>query len=399
MRPQALLLAALLPLALAASTELTGEASRIKDRFSKKTLKQVAVIGYLPTFNDVEEFSKVAAEFAGLNFYHVNNRQTLDALGMVGSSPVVAIHRPWAGSKKFKVTHRGSVSAPAFKDWLANEALPPGAFVPQSLTAAFDAAAQRQHKAVVRAYLASEIDDPEVKKPTDWDQPQKIADPNSECPSDWDDDEDGPWEPPQIPNPEYKGEWKPQRISTLVLDPDDEKPEDWDQPEQIPDPRAKAPDDWDEEEDGPFAPPDIPNPAYRGEWKQKKIPKPEAVSKLQKLLAPVAEKYGKKVYTMVQDVSTENVGSGTVPLKGAYDFTESDYAEGRAVVIEEPKYSAMKQAQVWLTYKYPGEGDLTKWVGEWSAKKLVDMDKQKRQQAKEARLKAQAKKDVKNAEL
>jgi hypothetical protein len=26
---------------------------------------------------------------------------------------------------------------------------------------------------------------------------------------DWDDEDDGEWEAPTVPNPEYKGEWKP----------------------------------------------------------------------------------------------------------------------------------------------------------------------------------------------
>lgn len=28
-------------------------------------------------------------------------------------------------------------------------------------------------------------------------------------PEDWDDEEDGEWTAPTIPNPEYKGPWKP----------------------------------------------------------------------------------------------------------------------------------------------------------------------------------------------
>lgn len=28
------------------------------------------------------------------------------------------------------------------------------------------------------------------------------------CAEDWDDEDDGEWEAPTIPNPEYKGEWK-----------------------------------------------------------------------------------------------------------------------------------------------------------------------------------------------
>lgn len=40
-----------------------------------------------------------------------------------------------------------------------------------------------------------------------------------------------------------------------IEDPDDKKPEDWDEREKIPDPDAEKPDDWDED-----APPKIPDP-------------------------------------------------------------------------------------------------------------------------------------------
>lgn len=40
----------------------------------------------------------------------------------------------------------------------------------------------------------------------EWDQPEYIPDPDAEKPEDWDDDMDGEWEPPMIPNPEYKGQ-------------------------------------------------------------------------------------------------------------------------------------------------------------------------------------------------
>eukprot|EP01012_Entosiphon_sulcatum_P044028 TRINITY_DN58534_c0_g1_i1.p1 TRINITY_DN58534_c0_g1~~TRINITY_DN58534_c0_g1_i1.p1 ORF type:complete len:394 (-),score=120.00 TRINITY_DN58534_c0_g1_i1:42-1223(-) len=79
----------------------------------------------------------------------------------------------------------------------------------------------------------AEIADPEDKKPADWDnEPQTIADPDASQPDDWDEEEDGAWEPPQIPNPKFKGEWKPKMI---------------------------------------------PNPAYKGVWKAKEIPNPEYV--------------------------------------------------------------------------------------------------------------------------
>ena len=65
------------------------------------------------------------------------------------------------------------------------------------------------------------MQDPEAKKPDDWDEREKID------------------------------------------DPDDSKPEDWDKPEHIPDPDAKKPDDWDDEMDGEWEPPMIDNPEYK----------------------------------------------------------------------------------------------------------------------------------------
>ena len=74
-----------------------------------------------------------------------------------------------------------------------------------------------------------EIKDPTVHKPSDWpvpeildeshvkpegydDIPKTIADLGASQPDDWDFDEDGAWEPPQIPNPDYKGPWRQRRI-------------------------------------------------------------------------------------------------------------------------------------------------------------------------------------------
>lgn len=74
------------------------------------------------------------------------------------------------------------------------------------------------------------MQDPEAKKPEDWDErpeiadetdtkpegwddiPKTIADETATKPDGWDEEDDGVWEPPQIPNPEYKGEWKPKMI-------------------------------------------------------------------------------------------------------------------------------------------------------------------------------------------
>ena len=55
----------------------------------------------------------------------------------------------------------------------------------------------------------AKIPDPDVVKPEGYDDiPAEIPDPEAKKPDDWDDEMDGEWEPPQIDNPEYKGEWK-----------------------------------------------------------------------------------------------------------------------------------------------------------------------------------------------
>lgn len=92
-----------------------------------------------------------------------------------------------------------------------------------------------------------EINDPEQSKPSDWiddpqmddpddvkpegydDIPETIPEEGAERPEDWDDEEDGEWEPPMVPNPEYKGPWSPRRIDN----PDYKGP--WEHP-QVPNP-------------------------------------------------------------------------------------------------------------------------------------------------------------------
>lgn len=87
----------------------------------------------------------------------------------------------------------------------------------------------------------------------DWDflAPKEIDDPNAVKPEDWD-------ERPKI------------------ADPDDKKPDNWDEvPEFIADADAKKPEDWDDEDDGEWEAPQVPNPEYKGVWAPKMIPNPE----------------------------------------------------------------------------------------------------------------------------
>lgn len=50
------------------------------------------------------------------------------------------------------------------------------------------------------------------------------------------------------------------------------KPHDWHDEKMIPDPTVVMPVGWDEEEDGPWRPPMVENPEYIGVWKKKKMP-------------------------------------------------------------------------------------------------------------------------------
>merc|ERR1711920_949272 len=74
--------------------------------------------------------------------------------------------------------------------------------------------------------------DPNDKKPDDWVEEEMIVDPDAEKPEDWDDEDDGDWEAPMIPNPDYEGPWVPQEIDN----PDYKGP--WEHP-QIPNPDWK----------------------------------------------------------------------------------------------------------------------------------------------------------------
>jgi calreticulin len=57
------------------------------------------------------------------------------------------------------------------------------------------------------------IDDPEDVKPEGHDDiPKEIVDPEASKPDDWDDEDDGDWEAPMVPNPDFKGPWSAKRI-------------------------------------------------------------------------------------------------------------------------------------------------------------------------------------------
>jgi len=164
-----------------------------------------------------------------------------------------------------------------------------------------------------------EIDDPEDKKPEDWDEREKIPDPDATKPDDWDED-------------------APKRI----VDSSAVKPSTWldNEPEHIPDPNAVRPNDWDDEEDGEWEAPQIPNPqckdgncgewkapyidnpnykgkwspalianpAYKGIWKPKKIENPDFFEDPNPFgnLKPIAA-VGYELWSMQSDITFDNI--------------------------------------------------------------------------------------------
>uniref|UniRef100_A0A183B3Z8 Calnexin n=1 Tax=Echinostoma caproni TaxID=27848 RepID=A0A183B3Z8_9TREM len=128
------------------------------------------------------------------------------------------------------------------------------------------------------------ITDESAVKPSGWldDEPELIPDPNAEKPSDWDVDMDGEWEPPMVKNPKCAdapgcGEWQ--------------KP-------QIKNPKFK----------GKWAPPVIRNPNYKGKWKPAKIPNPQYYEDIEpyKNLAEVVA-VGWELWTMTDNIVFDNI--------------------------------------------------------------------------------------------
>ncbi|NXA47172.1 CLGN protein, partial [Nothocercus julius] len=163
-----------------------------------------------------------------------------------------------------------------------------------------------------------EIEDPNDKKPDDWDERPKIPDPNAVKPDDWDEDE-------------------PFKIE----DPDAVKPEGWldDELKYIPDPNARKPKDWDEEMDGDWEAPQIPNPKcetapgcgqwvrpvmnnpkykgkwkpplidnpnYQGVWRPRKISNPDYFEDLHPFEMTAVSAIGLELWSMTSDIYFDN---------------------------------------------------------------------------------------------
>jgi len=325
--------------------ELTG-AESIRTHFKYGKLNHTSLVAYLPSEEHYALYTEVVQNFGGdprgLRCYSVTDRPTLEAMGLF-SGVHFALYRPWAGRKNFKVSYRRDITGfgtnrARFRDWILKEAMEPVAFVTQDWYAAYEKASEVFRKHTLKFFLSTHVLDPKSVKPDDWDQPEKIPNPEAVQPDNWDEDEDGPWEANLVPNPEFKGEWKQSRMFTDVVDDTDAEPPGWEVPERIPDPAQKdKPEGWDEEEDGEWTIEEISNPAHRGKWSHRKVPPEEETKRAIELLKPLQEKYGHKLIFVVQ-----NLGFDKNMQEETYKFKDADFAAGRTVIIEEKKFSVLK---------------------------------------------------------
>ncbi|BHF57132.1 hypothetical protein SprV_0100007300 [Sparganum proliferum] len=183
----------------------------------------------------------------------------------------------------------------------------------------------------------NEIDDPNDKKPSDWDDRAKIPDPAAKKPDDWDETA-----------PEF------------IVDEDAVMPEGWleNEPKLIPDESSKKPDDWDDATDGEWeapkienpackdapgcgkwskphiknpkykgkwSPPLISNPAYKGEWHPKKIPNPDFYEDKEPYKMTPIRALGLELWSLSDQIAFDNFYIGT-SKKGADEFAAQTWA-------------------------------------------------------------------------
>lgn len=164
-----------------------------------------------------------------------------------------------------------------------------------------------------------EIDDPDDRKPDDWDEREKIPDADAVKPDDW--DEDAP---------------------AQIIDEFATMPSGWleNEPTHIPDPESKKPGDWDDEMDGvwepslidnptcidapgcgkwepplinnpnykgKWRPPLIDNPNYKGKWRPRRIPNPEFFEDKHPFKMQTVSAVGFELWSMSKDIYFDNI--------------------------------------------------------------------------------------------
>ncbi|KAJ8926429.1 hypothetical protein NQ314_021217 [Rhamnusium bicolor] len=207
-----------------------------------------------------------------------------------------------------------------------------------------------------------EIDDPNDKKPEDWDEREKIPDPEATKPDDWDEDA-----PAQIVD------------ETAVV------PEGWleNEPTHIPDPDAVKPLDWDTDMDGewepplienptcvtapgcgPWEPPLINNPAfkgkwrapmidnpnYKGKWRPRKIPNPDFFEDKEPFKMTTVSAVGFELWSMSKDILFDNI-IVTEDIVIAEKWASDTFDKKRQKIAKDSESVIQKLANV--TNEYP----------------------------------------------
>ncbi|XP_028132647.1 calnexin [Diabrotica virgifera virgifera] len=208
----------------------------------------------------------------------------------------------------------------------------------------------------------AEIDDPNDKKPEDWDEREKIPDPDDRKPADWDEDA-----PPQI------------------FDESESIPEGWleNEPTHVPDPDAIKPADWDSDMDGEWEPPLIENPAckaaagcghwepplinnpsykgkwrprlitnpnYKGKWRPKKIPNPDYFDDQHPFKMTTVSAVGLELWSMSQDILFDNLLI-TEDITIANKWASDTFDKKRQKIAKDSESFVQRLAS--LTNEYP----------------------------------------------
>ncbi|KAL1506401.1 hypothetical protein ABEB36_005771 [Hypothenemus hampei] len=208
----------------------------------------------------------------------------------------------------------------------------------------------------------AEIEDPEDKKPEDWDEREKIPDPNAVKPDDWDEDA-----PAQIVDE-----------SAIV-------PDGWleNEPTHIPDPKAEKPADWDSDMDGEWEPPLIENPAcesapgcgpwepplinnpafkgkwraplienpnYKGKWRPRKIANPDYFEDKEPYKMQPITAVGFELWSMSKDILFDNIII-TEEIEVAEYWASDTFNKKREKIASDSESVVQKLAN--LTNEYP----------------------------------------------
>nr|QTV99345.1 calnexin [Leptinotarsa decemlineata] len=208
----------------------------------------------------------------------------------------------------------------------------------------------------------AEIDDPNDKKPADWDEREKIPDPDATKPDDW--DEDAP---------------------AQIVDESAAMPEGWleNEPTHVPDPNAVKPEDWDTDMDGEWEPPLIENPAcvsatgcgpwepplvnnpafkgkwrapmidnpnYKGKWRPRRIPNPEFFEDKQPFRMTTVSAVGFELWSMSQDILFDNIII-TEDIAIADKWAEDTFSKKRQKIAKDSESVIQRLAA--LTNDYP----------------------------------------------